>query len=215
MQSDTAAPDALRAFVTDVLNNTGNGYGTGQVSMIGHSQGGMQIRHMLQHYPSAPVSDAISLAGSHKGSAHPLGPVCWAPACPAGLAEQLATSPFYDHLNPGCATGGTLDDMNCWAPAYGSADYTNITTVTDELVVPYWRALMGPYPHIDTSGALPRHFHSSDKVSDIVLQAWCPAAQAEHVTMLTDPHVFRLILDALGRTGPADATLPCAQVPQQ
>lgn len=214
MQSDSAAPDALRSFVNTVLANTNNGDGTGQVSMVGHSQGGMQIRHMLLHYSTAPVRDAISLAGSQKGSAHPGGPAC-PTACPPGFAEQLSTSPFYDHLNPGCAAGGVLNDMNCWAPAYGGADYTNVTTVEDELIVPYWRALMGPYPHVDASSIPPRLHNSSAEVSDIVLQAWCPAAHAEHAGIVDDPHVFRIVLDALGRSGPADATLPCAFPPQQ
>ena len=214
MSSHTVPPDTLRSFVTDVLADTGNGDGTGQVSMIGHSQGGMQIRHMLQHYPTAPVRDAISLAGSHKGSASPGSPVCTdLHLCPDGFAEQVATSAYYDDLNPGCADGGPLDDMDCWAPAYGAADYTNVVTMTDELLFPYWRGLMGPYP-APVSGTPPKLFRSSADVTDVVLQLWCPAAHADHVSMLTDPYVLSLILDALGRNGPADATAPCASEPQ-
>jgi pimeloyl-ACP methyl ester carboxylesterase len=206
MAPDTAAPNALASFVDTVLASTSNGDGTGKVSMVGHSQGGMQIRHMLLH-ADKPVDDAISLAGTQKGSAQPLGVMCTqSHRCPPGFEEQLATSSFYDHLNgTGCSVGGPLDDMGCWAPRYGGADYTNVTTVTDELVFPYWRGLMGPYP---------TQLHPTDpKVSDIVLQVWCPAAQADHLTIVGDPHVFRLILDALGRSGPADASVPCASNP--
>lgn len=207
MGSDTAAPDTLKGFVDDVLADTDNGYDTGQVSMVGHSQGGMQIRHMLKHYSSAPVQDAISLAGSQKGSAHPGAPACTDfHLCPAGFEEQVAGSDFYDHLNGGCNDFGLLEDFDCAVPTFGSADYTQIATVTDELMQPYWRALIGPDPILAPG-------FNDPQVSDVVLQTWCPGAAADHLTIASDVNVFRLILDALARSGPADASVPCASSP--
>jgi triacylglycerol lipase len=204
MAADGDAPAAISSFVNTVRSLTG----AASVSMVGHSQGGMQIRHTLLHNAGLPVEDAISLAGTQKGSAHPVGKELCKPTgpCPPGFNEQLATAPIYDELNgTACSVGGELDDMNCMATTWGGADYTNITTITDELVFPYWRALMGPYPSTPLSQ---RHA----RVEDVVLQVYCPAAQTDHMGIVADPHAFAVILDALGRPGPADP-LPCAPKP--
>ena len=171
----------LAAFVDDVLARTG----AAQVSLVGHSQGGMMPRYYLKNLGgSGKVDDLVGISPSNHGTTHPLasplGPFC--PAC----AQQAAGSPFLTQLNSGDETPGPVS-------------YTNIVTRYDEVVIPA------------TSGYL---FPDDDQVTNITLQDKCPNDTSEHLRTPYDPPAIALTLDALAHPGPADAAQqpPCATV---
>ena len=58
----------------------------------------------------------------------------------------------------------------------------------DEVVTPYLSAYLAP----------------GRKTTNITLQDLCPSDLSEHVVIPTDPVAIQLVLDALGRKGPAD-----------
>ena len=89
--------------------------------------------------------------------------------------QQTAGSPFLTELNAGDETPGKVS-------------YTQITTKYDEVVVPYLSAYLAP----------------GRKTTNITLQDLCPGNQTEHVFIPTDPVAIQLVLNALGRKGPAD-----------
>jgi pimeloyl-ACP methyl ester carboxylesterase len=159
--------DKLAAFVDEVRQRTG----APQVSLVGHSQGGMLSRYVAKFRGKLGViDDIVGLAPSSHGTTNPLAPplglIC--PAC----AEQAAGSPFMQKLNAGVE-----------APPPPS--YTVVSTKYDEVVTPYRsQALKG--------------------ATNVVLQDRCPADIVEHVGIVNDPVALQWVLNALGRTGPAD-----------
>ncbi|HVL90968.1 MAG TPA: alpha/beta fold hydrolase [Actinomycetota bacterium] len=164
----------ITAFVTLTVLRYSS---TGTVSLIGHSQGGLQIRHMLRHDPSIPVQDAISLSGSHFGTDTPLAPgAAEHGACPA-CAQQIQGSEWMtQHMNTGDLTPG-------------AASYTQIETIYDEIVTPYTNTLLPEEPGV---------------VTNVVLQDRCPHDAFEHVLLTHDPFALAWALNALGTDGPAD-----------
>jgi triacylglycerol lipase len=147
-----------------------------KVAIVGHSQGGMMPRYWMKFLGgAAKVDELIGLAPSNHGTTNPLAGPL-APVCIACL-EQAADSPFIAQLNAG---GDTLPGVS----------YTVISTRYDEVVTPYTsQALSGP----------------SRRVTNVVLQDRCPLDLVEHVTIQDDPVAARWVLNALGRSGPADA----------
>jgi triacylglycerol lipase len=161
----------LAPEVDSVLSATG----AGKVDLVGHSQGGMMPRYYIKNLGgSIKVDDLVGISPSNHGTtdplASPLGGAC--PAC----AEQAAGSSFLTPLNSGDETPGT-------------ADYTNIATRYDEVVLPY------------TSDFLAS---DGNAVTNILLQDKCPSDTSEHLRTPYDPAVIQIALNALGRPGPAD-----------
>jgi triacylglycerol lipase len=112
--------DKLAAFVDEVLARTG----AAQVSLVGHSQGGMLGRYVAKFRSKlAVIDDIVGLAPSSHGTTSPLAPGVAGLGCPA-CAEQQAGSPFMQRLN---------------APpeAPPPPSYTVISTRYDEVVTPY------------------------------------------------------------------------------
>lgn len=149
--------------------------GASKVDLVGHSQGGMMPRYWMKFDGgAAKVDDLVGIAPSNHGTTNPLA----APAgsfCPA-CAEQAAGSAFITSLNAGGDT-------------QSGPDYTVISTRYDEVVTPFTsQALTGP----------------SSQVTNVVLQSQCPLDASEHLTIPDDPVTLRWVLDALGRSGPAD-----------
>ena len=111
--------DKLAAFIDEVLLRTG----AAQVSLVGHSQGGMLGRYVAKFRGKLGViDDIVGLAPSSHGTTNPLAPgaglIC--PAC----AEQAAGSAFMRKLNA--------------APeAPPPPSYTVISTRHDQVVTPY------------------------------------------------------------------------------
>jgi len=166
----------LRAFVDKVLGATG----ARKVSMVGHSQGGMMPRYYIKFLGgSTKVDDLVGLVPSNHGTqdtgpGNPLTDTALGVVCPACL-QQSAGSPFLTELNAGDETPGPIS-------------YTQITTRYDEVVTPYLSAYLA----------------RGRRTTNITLQDLCPHDLSEHVVIPTDPVAIQLVLDALGRKGPAD-----------
>jgi triacylglycerol esterase/lipase EstA (alpha/beta hydrolase family) len=151
--------------------------GAARVSIVGHSQGGMMPRYYLKFLGgTAYVDKLIGLARSNHGTTLPLaGPLGKYGDCPA-CSQQVAGSPFMQKLNAGDQTPRPVD-------------YTVIETSHDEIVTPYQSAFLPP---------------EGGRVTNVLLQDACPLDLAEHVTLPYDPVAIQWVLNALGRSGPAD-----------
>lgn len=181
----------LGAFVDAVRGATG----AKKVDLVGHSQGGMMPRYWMHHLGGARyVDDLVGIAPSNHGTqglvvALPDGTTGLVnetenPAC-AACSDQLAGSPFMTELN---SVGDTVRGPS----------YTVIATVYDEVVTPYTsQFLAGP----------------AEQVTNLTIQDVCPADPVEHDQAPNDPVVHQLVLDALGRSGPADPAVQPACTP--
>ena len=101
-----------------------------------------------------------------------------APLVPDCLAcqQQVAGSPFLRTLNAGDRRRPPVD-------------YTVIETKYDEVVTPYSSEFL-PGP--------------TARVTNVLLQDVCPADVVEHVGMIVNSPALQIVLNALGRPGPAD-----------
>lgn len=178
-----------------------------KLAMIGHSQGATMPRWALKWWPSAraAVADFVMQAGPHHGTLI---------ASPATLEQQLGLgalpvgllpAAFYQ-FTPGSQFVGAL---NAGDETPGDIDYTNLYTLTDELVEP---AVPVPTAALDWQQNNPR-------VANILLQKVCPQQIVDHVTIGTiDSLAFALALDAIEHAGPADParidpTQVCLNIP--
>ena len=167
---------ALRDFVNRVLGATG----ARRVSLVGHSQGGMMPRYYVKFLGGVrKVDDLVGLVPSNHGTVvtgpgNPLTQAAFGVVCPA-CVQQTAGSPF-------------LADLNAVDETPGRVSYTQITTRYDEVVVPYTSAYLAP----------------GQRTTNITLQDLCPHDGFEHLGIPTDPVAIQLVLNALGRKGPAD-----------
>jgi triacylglycerol esterase/lipase EstA (alpha/beta hydrolase family) len=150
--------------------------GASKVDIVGHSQGGMMPRYYIKYLGGdTKVNDLIGLSPSNNGTTNPLVGPAGAGGCVA-CRQQAAGSPFLQDLNAGGYTKAGID-------------YTVIETKYDEVVTPY------------TSEFLP----DASNVTNVLLQSKCPADITEHVGVIYDPVAIQWMLNALGRSGPADA----------
>ena len=149
--------------------------GASKVELVGHSQGGMMPRYWMKFDGGvSKVDDLVGIAPSNHGTTNPLAPPAGS-FCPA-CSQQAAGSPFITNLNAGGDT-------------QSGPSYTVISTRYDEVVTPFTsQALNGP----------------SSQVTNVVLQSTCPLDVSEHLTIPDDPVALRWVLNALGRSGPAD-----------
>jgi triacylglycerol esterase/lipase EstA (alpha/beta hydrolase family) len=152
--------------------------GAPKVDLVGHSQGGMMPRYWMRFGGGASkVDDLVGIAPSNHGTTNPLAGPI-GPVCLA-CAQQAAGSAFITKLGSG---GDTQPGPS----------YTVISTRYDEVVTPYRsQALSGP----------------SSQVTNVVLQTRCPFDISEHLTIPDDPVTLRWVLNALGRSGPANPSL--------
>ena len=174
---DSAAE--LETFVGQVLEATG----AAQVSMVGHSQGGLMPRYYIKFLGGDQVvDDLVGIAPSNHGTSasgpHD-NPVTGSEAqvvfCKACI-QQEAGSDFLTNLNAGDETPGPVS-------------YTQITTRNDTVVVPH------------TSGYL----EPGERTTNLTIQDKCPNDQAEHLQIPMSDTAIALTLDALTRDGAADA----------
>jgi triacylglycerol esterase/lipase EstA (alpha/beta hydrolase family) len=160
----------LSAFVDKVRAATASS----TVDIVGHSQGGMMPRYYLKFLGgAAKVDKLIGLAPSNHGTtvdglaALPGVPQLLAAGLGPSVTDQIAGSPFLQHLNAG---GDTVA-----GPAY-----TVIETRYDEVVTPYTSAfLTGP------------------DVTNIDLQQQCPLDTSDHLGISFDANALRDVLNAL------------------
>ena len=148
--------------------------GASKVSMVGHSQGGMMPRYYVKFLGGADkVDDLVGLAPSNHGTSNPLTLTPGLSSTCPACAQQRTGSAFLRHLNAGDETPGAVS-------------YTNVVTRYDEVVTPY------------TSGYL-----SGPRTTNLTLQDKCRLDTAEHLRIPTDGPAIRIVLNALGRSGPA------------
>ncbi len=172
-----ASAKQLKAFVGKVRRATG----ASQVSMVGHSQGGMMPRYYIKFLGGRKVvDDLVGLSPSNHGTTivgdpgNPLTGSLLAGLCPA-CQQQAAGSPFLTRLNAGDETPGRVS-------------YTQVTTRYDEVVVPYTSAYLAEGP----------------RTTNVTVQDLCPADLAEHVLIPMSRAAIAVTLNALDRHGPAD-----------
>ena len=149
-----------------------------KVAVIGHSQGGLEIRWALRWWPDIRhlVSDAILLNTPNQGSAFP-DALCTVPGgCAASLYQMRTGSNFLKALNEGRQT-------------VGGVSYTILHTETDPIFVLPQQAIL------DTSGAQARN---------IAIQEVCPGRQVDHNGIVFDAASYAIVTDALDHRGPAD-----------
>jgi len=163
----------LAAFVDPLLARTH----ARQVSIVGHSEGGMMPRYYIRFLGgAAKVRDLIGLSPSNHGTESPLALEGAALGCTACAEQEAVGSQFLDRLNRGDETPGPTD-------------YTVIQTIYDEVVIPYTSAFLdGP----------------AARVTNVGLQTRCPGDITGHIGIATDPVALQWVEDALARPGPAD-----------
>ncbi len=147
-----------------------------EISILGHSQGGMSPRWALRFWPDtrAMVDDLIGMAPSNHGSDR--GGSGGADGGYAATFQQTAGSNF-------------LKALNSKQETFDGIDYTVIVTEYDEVVTPY------------RSSFLTR---AGGRLTNIAVQDLCPANTSEHLAIGTvDAVAAALVVDALDRPGPA------------
>jgi triacylglycerol lipase len=155
----------LASYVNSLLARTG----AKQVSIVGHSQGGLMPRYYIKFLGgAAKVADLVALAPSNHGTLNPAtfgGALTGCVAC----AQQQTGSSFLTQLNSGDETPPPVN-------------YTVIETVYDAAVVPYTSALLsGP----------------STRVTNVVLQQQCPNDIIGHIGITSDRVALQWVENAL------------------
>jgi triacylglycerol esterase/lipase EstA (alpha/beta hydrolase family) len=162
-----------------------------EVDVIGHSQGGLEPRWALRWWPGlrTKVDHYVGLASPNHG-------IYAADAC----ADSGNCWPAVWQMAQG---SHFLDALNSVSQAPGPTSYTDIYSLTDELVQP---ALPDP------TAALP----PAPNVSNVAVQSICPGRYVNHAGLLADAVVFALVIDALDHNGPVDpAWVPASVCAEQ
>jgi triacylglycerol lipase len=144
-----------------------------RVDVITHSQGGMEGRWALRWWRSARdrVDDLVLLASPNHGIT--AADLCAASGnCWPAVWQMRTGSNFLTALNAGDETPGAVS-------------YTNVYSLTDELVE--------PSTTVPLTGA-----------SNVAVQSLCPGRVVHHGGLLDDAVAGALVLDALGHPGGAD-----------
>ncbi len=151
-----------------------------RVSVIGHSQGGLEPRWALKWWPDIPglVSHYVGLASPNHG-------IVAADACVASGNCWPAVWQF--------AHGAKfLAALNRGGETPGPTQYTAVYSLTDELVQP---ALPSP-----TAALAP-----APNASSIAIQDVCPGRPVNHISLLDDAVVFAVVMRALRSPKPVRA----------
>ena len=150
------------------------------VAVIGHSQGGIEPRWALRWWPALrrKVADYIGIASPNHGIV--AADLCAGSGnCWPAVWQMAQDSQLLRALNGG-------------SEAPGPTSYTNVFSLTDELVQP-----AVPAPTSALAGGR--------NVANIAVQEVCPGRAVNHAGLLADAAVFAVVLDALGHDGPASA----------
>ena len=147
-----------------------------KVDVVGHSQGVLQARWALRWWPS--VRAEVDDLVSLAGP---------------NQGTTVAANPLVPLL--GCASciqmapgSAFLTTLNAGDQTPGKVSYTAVySTLVDELITPNATAAR------------------IDGASNLELQALCPARVVTHVSIVADAVAYALVVDALGRPGPATA----------
>jgi pimeloyl-ACP methyl ester carboxylesterase len=154
-----------------------------RIDLVGFSQGGMVGRWALKYWPDTreDVDDYVGIDGSNHGTLDAY-PVCTIGCAPA-VWQQQTGSRFLATLNEGAET-------------FAGISYTEVFTLTDEVVVP------------NLPPAASSSLHTGDGlISNIPVQSICPAHLADHLSMGSiDPVAWAVVVDAIDHSGPARAS---------
>lgn len=146
-----------------------------RVDVITHSQGGMEGRWAVRWWPRAraDVDDMVLIASPNHGisTSDACGDSgnCW----PA--VWQMRTTAAFIHV------------LNSETEAPAGPSYTNVYSLTDELVEPSSTVPMG-----------------GTNVANVAVQSLCPGRAVNHAGLLDDAVAYAITMDALGHAGPAD-----------
>ncbi len=157
---------ALNQFADQVRAETG----ASRVDLVGHSQGGLVSRAYIKYEGGAgEVDSAISLGTPNYGTAA------------ATIAKFFGFGSCYGvtacvQMSIGSAF---LADLNAGDDTIGSVRYTNIYTLQDELVQPYWNAAM------------------QDGATNVLIQSQCWFRWVGHVGLILDGTAYSGVRDAL------------------
>lgn len=150
-----------------------------KVSLLGHSQGAMEIRWAVRWWPDvrAVVDDVVTVAGANR-------PIPWTgPAfCHASCAD-----PFWQF-----STGSVFLEALNRVPTPEGPSYTAVRSLNDLLIQP-------ALPESEAVGAI-------DGASNVVLQDICPGREVNHTSIVFDAVLAEVVLDALTHAGSADAS---------
>jgi triacylglycerol lipase len=161
----------LKEFVAKVRAATG----ARKVDLVGHSQGTLMPNYYVKFLGGADsVKKYVSLAS------------LWHGTNVAQPSKAFALLFGREEATPFCQACGQFPPGSDFmtkmrgggGPAVDGVDYTNIVTVYDELVVPYW------------SGIEPG-------MRNVVLQNVCPQDGSEHGQIAASPNVARIVLNTL------------------
>ena len=184
--ADTAKQ--LAAFGDEILRATG----AAKLDVVGHSQGGMNIRYWIKYLGGADkIGRLIGLSPSNHGTDlfGLLSTLEMIPGVPAGLGV------FCQACNEQAVGSGFLTDLNAGGETVPGIHYTVIQTRYDDVVTPYTSAFLKAAPN----------------VKNILLQNVCGLDHTDHLGITYDPVAMGLVLDALD---PAHAPAPpCVPVP--
>lgn len=179
---------------------------SGDVAIVGHSQGGLMSRYYIRFLGGeSKVDDMISLSASNHGTDNPFSPPAGeAFDCPACEQQHPYRSDFTERVNRGDETPGTID-------------YTQIQTRLDEIVVPYFSAFLADEAGTPNSPRTKRQ--NGRHTTNFCLQDGFPGNTSDHLAIVNDQQAFDVVLNALERDGrparpPAQPDTVCAQTNQ-
>ncbi|WP_086844789.1 esterase/lipase family protein [Amycolatopsis kentuckyensis] len=184
--ADTAK--ALAGFGDRILAATG----AAKLDVVGHSQGGMNIRYWIKYLGGADkISRLVGLSPSNHGTDlfGLLSTLELIPGVPAALGTVCQA------CNEQAVGSDFLTDLNAGGETVPGIQYTVIQTRYDDVVTPYRSAFLAAAPN----------------VKNILLQNVCGLDFTDHLGITYDPVAQGLVLNALD---PAHAkTPPCVFVP--
>jgi pimeloyl-ACP methyl ester carboxylesterase len=161
-----------------------------QISIIGHSQGGMIPRWALRFWPDtrAMVDDQIGLAPSNHGTTG--ADILCTFSCAAADWQQRDISDF-------------IKALNSYQETFRGISYTEIYSHFDEIVT----------PNSDDTGSSSLH-GGGGEITNEAIQDLCPLDPSEHLAIGTQDKVaYDLAIDALDHPGPADPARAAASDP--
>jgi hypothetical protein len=167
-------------YVVYAIRTMHAGYG-GRIEIVGHSQGGMVPRWALRFWPDtrSMVDDLVGLSPSNHGTVDANG-VCAVPCAPS-IWQQRKGARF-------------LAALNSYDETFPGVSYTDVYTLTDEVVVPN----LGPAASSSLHGG-------GGAITNVPIQQVCPTDVTEHIGIgIYDDTAYAIALDALTHPGPAD-----------
>ncbi|MFJ5862044.1 esterase/lipase family protein [Pseudarthrobacter sp. NPDC092439] len=179
----TESARELSSFVDAVLAATG----AKKADLVGHSQGGMMPRYYMGFLGGArKVNHLIGIAPSNHGTEGVIAPA------PEDFPASTGDMEFV------CQA--------CADQEAGSAFMTELNSIGDTVVGPYYTVISTKYDEVVTPYTSQFLAGSARQVTNITIQDKCPLDLVEHDQAPNDPVVHRLVSHALASPGPADPT---------